>query len=212
MKKFNTISRKSGFTLAEILLAMMVFAIAITTILALLSRTLEQTDSVLVKDEAINLSSAVDNFMSEIPFTTAYQAVVNQPNSHLFAYQYRAEVNGSGVLVPYPTVQPGDQVGVDYEVVTGVRWPGDVAELAAEVAALDGRLFKVYLEVSEANPLGNTGLDSDPNTVSGSPAVLSYDSAVLVVFAEMYAVPSTEFPLVRTEVTPDFSFNFAVSR
>jgi Tfp pilus assembly protein PilV len=130
MDSISKSKSKAGFTLAEILLAMMVFAIAISTILALLARSIETADSILVKDEAIGLSSAVDSFMNEQAFATVYEDVLS--GKGLFAYHYRANPGSpraDGTLTSYPTVQATDQLGVNYVVVSGVRADEPATEL-----------------------------------------------------------------------------------
>ncbi|MDA3875341.1 MAG: prepilin-type N-terminal cleavage/methylation domain-containing protein [Kiritimatiellae bacterium] len=204
---------KRGFTLAEILLAMLVFAIAITTILALLARSVETAQEILTKDEAIGLSSAVENYMTSIPFyadpasgPNAYQIVRDEID--LFAYKYRgdpANPRTDGTLTPVTT---------GGEVVPGVRYAGNNPELRDDIEALDSRLFRVTVEVSPANPLGDGALPANPNTISGSE--LSYNSAVLVVYARFFAVPAETFEIRDGDgdfiFEPVFSFNFAVRR
>lgn len=215
MKTFRKIKHRAGFTLAEILLAMMVFAIAITTILGLLARSIETADSILVKDEAIGLSSAVDSYMSELDFREAYDLVVNAAptGGYLYAYRYRAypsAVRTDGTLNAYPDLKDTDQLGTDYVVVSGVRPPGD-ARLADDVDSRDGRIFQVHLSVPDANPFSGT-LPSDPDQMSGSTGFPAYDEAVLVIYAEFYQVNGVGAKLNTSSVTPDFSFNFAVRR
>ncbi len=211
----NSTHRKSGFTLAEILLAMMVFAIAITTILGLLARSIETADTILVKDEAIALSSAVDSAMSEMDFATAYDEV--RQGSHLYAYHYRAypnqTPNSDGTLKPYQNMTGTSMIGSDYVVVPGVRLSGD-SFLSADMPARDGRLFYVELSESEANPYsiqnGSGNLPANPDA-AGSNGYPAYDSAVIVVFAEFYEVSNTTAS-PASSATPVFSFNFAVRR
>ncbi|MDF3129928.1 prepilin-type N-terminal cleavage/methylation domain-containing protein [Kiritimatiellaeota bacterium B1221] len=205
---------KAGFTLAEILLAMMVFAIAITTILGLLARSIETADTILVKDEAITLSSALDSAMSEMDFDTAYDQV--RQGGHLYAYHYRADpenTNSDGTLRAFTNITGSSMIGEDYVVVPGVRLSGD-SLLAADMNALDGRLFYVELSESDANPYtiqnGKGNLPADPDA-AGSNGYPAYDSAVIVVFAEFYEVSNTTNPPAGS-ANPVFSFNFAVRR
>ena len=203
MDSISKSKSKAGFTLAEILLAMMVFAIAISTILALLARSIETADSILIKDEAIGLSSTVDSYMSELPFVTAFGAV--EQGINLYTYRYRAEPQSDGSLAPYPVVGSSAQLGSDYVIVSGVR-PSTDPDLDADIEAIEGRLFYVKLTVSDANPLGNDITNRDPISVD---ATTGYNSAVLVIFAEFYVVPNTS---ITPTGSPVFSFNFAVRR
>lgn len=220
--------RKAGFTLAEILLAMMVFAIAITTILGLLARSIETADSILIKDEAISLSSAVDEFMAQLPFydpnepLSSYTLVRDQ--TALFAYKFRANQITGNPLTPHPIIAQGEVMGVNYLVVPKVREEGNT-ELTDEIEALDGRMFLVKIQPSEANPFGKDLKDpslSNPNDTDSN-GLPVYDSAVLVVFAEFFQVPPSvaidsglfsafSERIKNKEVSPVFSFNFAVRR
>lgn len=213
MSRLKSPQSRSGFTLAEILLAMMVFAIAITTILALLARSIETADSIIVKDEAIGLSSAVDSYMSELSFLEAYEVVRN--NVDLFAYQYRATQNTDGTLQAYPVISDTAKLGETYIISTGVRKEVETTELEDDIPALEGRLFRVILSVSPANPFDD---GSNPKTIPSGPndagtgGFPKYDSAVLVIFAEFYPVPGQDFDPVANDIDPVFSFNFAVRR
>jgi prepilin-type N-terminal cleavage/methylation domain-containing protein len=237
MHKSNTHSGKTGFTLAEILMAMMVFAIAISTILALLARSIETADSILIKDEVISLSSSLDSFMAELPFYDSASATLNpdDPDAYklvrdqraLFAYQYRGNLTvnprSDSSLVPIEVLSDTDKLGESYTVVPGVR-PAGNSLLEDDIDALEGRLFLINLRVSDANPIGTT-LVPDPNAPNGT--VPAYNSAVLVVLAEFYqvapvlATDSTAFQAKMAEINntnvslrpnPVFSFNFAVRR
>ena len=218
MKNLNKNRCKIGFTLAEILLAMLVFSIAISTILALLARSIETADSIIIKDQAMGLSSAVDNYMSEIAFTDAYNEIQSGP-AVLFAYEYRADPASSrtdGTLQPYPVLGQDDVLGEDYVVVPGIRITGDT-ELQNDLQASEGRLFQVRLSLSPANPYDNDSnpnndviLPSDPNA-AGSGGLPAYDQAVLVIFAEFFQVPNINFTVAQ-DTEPIFSFNFAVRR
>lgn len=193
--------RKAGFTLAEILLAMMVFAIAITTILGLLARSIETADTILIKDEAIGLSSSVESFMSELSFVDAFNGVKNGVD--LYAYRYRTKPDGVDTA---PALTDADQLGVTYLVVPRVRPDNDDPNLDIEIAAREGRLFRVNLEVSPANPLGEDISSRSPDSVDDT---TGYNSAVLVILADFYEVPDKSVPSGND---PVFSFNFAVRR
>ena len=201
---------RGGFTLAEILLAMLVFSIAISTILALLARSIETADEILLKDEAINLSSALDAYMTELPFEDAYDIIESsQPDpGFVYAYQYRAIPNtdqGDGTLAPFTGDLTTSTMGVDYVITPGIR---DTIP-PAESAAREGRLFHIRLSESPANPYGIKNgvgnLPSDPNDPGDF-----YDEAILVVFAEFVPVPVAVAPAADADSV--FSFNFAVRR
>jgi prepilin-type N-terminal cleavage/methylation domain-containing protein len=200
----STRSRR-GFTLTEILLAMLVFAIAISTILALLARSVETAQEILTKDEALGLSTAVEDYMTAIPFATAYEVVRDPDRRLLFAYQYRADSDSDPVADP----------DSPYEVIATAREPADIPDIPTLTPALESRFFRVVLSVSPTNPATQPGAPADPplplpaNPDTGYPP--NYNSAVLVVFAEFYPVPTVAF-IPEDTVPPVFSYNFAVRR
>ena len=204
-------SSKSGFTLVEILLAMMVFAIAISTILALLARAMETADEILLKNEAIDLGSALESYLTEQPFEDVYGIVADSSKGFVYAFQYAGELDPndtSDTLAPH-SIEADSKVGQDYTITPAIREP-DAGQLAAEEAVRQGRLYRVELTVSEANPFGTT-LPSNPNADSDSDGMPDYESAVLVIQAEFYPIPVIGFDPPE-EVEPVFSFNLAVRR
>lgn len=208
-------SDRQGFTLAELLLAMLVFAIAITTILALLARSIETVDEILVKDEAMRLSGAVEDHFENLPFDTSYNIIRsigsgNQVN--VFAYLYRGDsenVRDDGTLEP--VVSREGVPGEAFEVVPGVRrTSGNFVprRLEEDLAAREGRLFHVRLTLSPNNPVYNEG--SPGSSLPNNPD--NYPSAVVVVLAEYFAIPNLEADLDDLGNSPAYSYNFAVRR
>ncbi len=214
MKGTSSHSR-SGFSLAEILLSMLVFAIAISTILALLARSVETADEIVLKNEAIDLSSSLDAYLSDQAFIDVYDLVRDTDRGFLYAYSYRGDLGASlqtdGSLAPH-TLQPDSELGIDYDITPAIRDPDDPditqAQLDAEDQAREGRLFYVRLSVSPANPFGEV-LPPNPNATSGSSVV--YDSAVLVIYAEFLPIPVFGFT-PGADADPVFAFNLAVRR
>ena len=204
----HSIQSSKGFTLVEILLAMFVFAIAISTIIALLARSIETADEILLKDEAINLSSALDAYMTELPFVDAYNMIrTSQP---VYAYQYRGipgDTRSNGTLEPFDGIVADSSIGEDYIITPAIRDPDtETAEIIEEMSARDGRLFYVGLSKSPANPFA-----AQNGGVGTLPAEPAYDSAVLVIFAEFFVAPAPGWE-PPAELDPIFSFNFAVRR
>ncbi len=202
-------NRRSGFTLAEILLAMLVFAIAITTILALLARSIETVDEIVLKDEAMRLSSAVERELSQIPFRRLYQSFAPHNNAvremHVFHYRVdpedREPVANLGVreFAVVPFVHP----------VTGGGWHASIDTPDPQDAfnVREGRYFRVRLSVSPTNPipLNDMPADSDdPNDL--------YESAALVLFAEFIPIGGPFAGAVPASPRVVYSYNFAVRR
>lgn len=207
-------NRKSrgGFTLVEILLAMMVFAIAITTILALLARTIESVGEVVLKDEAMRLCPALEAKLRSMPFDEVYNLV--QPTvgtsskAAIYAYFYRGKPNttrSDGSLVP--ETDGRGTPGVDFVVTPGVRLIGG-SELKEDIAAKNGTVFRVNLEVPDQFatvpfPAGNPD---------------AYNSAVIVLYAEFYPdyrninISGVNFGSQPAGSKVAFAYNFAVRR
>lgn len=229
----NSIQRKfpgkAGFTLSEILIAMLVFAIAITTILALLARSIEAVDEIVLKDEAMRLSGTVEAFMSDIPFNDAYRLVRQNHFLHTFVYAGDPNAGRShdGTMRQIPGDPPNFAsltAGEDFVPFPAVWATGrytapngnSVNEtISARIAgrtfpARTGRYFHVRLSISGTNPIPAGSLPPNPD---------DYESAVLVVFAEFF--PANTPP--RNDQHPEarfnqpgarsaYSYNFAVRR
>lgn len=208
-------SDRQGFTLAELLLAMLVFAIAITTILALLARSIETVDEILLKDEAMRLSGAVENFFESSSFDDSFEILRSEGSAnprHVFAYLYRGDpeaTRNDGTLEPI--ISREGVSGEDYVVIPGVRQKiGNFVppKLEDDFEALEGRLFHVRLTLSPNNPVYNEG--SPGSSLPNNPD--NYPSAVVVVLAEYFAIPNLEADLDDLGNSPAYSYNFAVRR
>jgi type II secretory pathway pseudopilin PulG len=205
--------RRAGYTLVEILLAMLVFSIAITTILALLARSIEQVNRIVLKDEAMRLSGAVEEYMRAQPFNTAYAIVSSARVLNAFNYRALPATSGTGSEGNLPTrADPADRSGImgkDFLVVPGVSsLPDGDSTLMKFFFAREGRWFKVRLTLSATNPIpGPTPLPANPDT---------YPHAVVVVYAEFYAVSTPQITVMPWASTPPanpvFAYNFAVRR
>jgi len=204
-------SFKSGFTLAELLLAMLVFAVAITTILALLARSIETVDEILVKDEAMRLSGTVEDEFQSQAFSTVYNWVSNLGSGSevkVLAYTYRGDPESprsDGTLTPVSS--RAGVLGEDYIITRGVRRiTGSFVPrlLTDDLAALEGRVFLVEYELSPNNPV-------DPGDMT--PTSDTYPSAVLVLSMNYYPIPDLNNRDVDAlGISPAFSYSFAVRR
>ncbi len=194
--------RRAGFTLAEILLAMLVFAIAITTILALLARSIETVDEIVLKDEAMRLSSAVERELSRIPFNDLFpqvrQATFANP-LELNVFHYRAEYDEN--RTPHPDRTDADALILPFVTF---RASPQTEPFTQETAfgARDGRFFRVLLSVSPTNPIQGDLSAIDPD---------DYESAAIVLYARFIPLGA---PGINTPATPRviYSYNFAVRR
>lgn len=208
--KMKKTTQTSGFTLTELLLAMLVFAIAITTILALLARSIETVDEVLLKDEAMRLSGAVEDYFENQDFNTSYQnsLQVSTDAIQLVAFSYRGipdDPHPDGTLKPYLPL--GGVVNEDWVLTPWVSYKfanaGSNAQLESVIDSLEGRLFLIKLSISPNNPIA-APLTNNPD---------AYASAVLVLFAEYYPVSSLEnLDVDALGISPAYSYTFAIRR
>lgn len=190
--------KRAGFTLSEILLAMLVFAIAITTILALLARSIETVDEIILKDEAMRLSGAMESELAQLTFNEVY-ALVRQlgdgsptpPVLHVLHYRVDPQTL-------QPRISRDGNPGEDYLVIPFV---GTVLDAESDqFRAREGRYFQVRLLESATNPVA---MVPDPN---------NYMSAVVVIYAEFVPLAVPTMNAYTTTVRPVYSYNFAVRR
>lgn len=182
---------RAGFTLAEILLAMLVFSIAITTILALLARSIETVDEIVLKDEAMRLSSALERELINADFNVVYDQINDNPYVYRHAFHYRVSNDDQRNPVP------------DRNVTNVLILPfstGANNTVTNEFAAREGRYFRVRLSLSPTNPapLENTADE--------------YPSAALVLFAEFIPVGGPMVTPIPDGARVVYSYNFAVRR
>lgn len=204
-------SSKKGFTLTELLLAMLVFAIAITTILALLARSIETVDEVLLKDEAMRLSGAVEDFHENQSFNASYTGFngMSAGTLQLLAFNYRGipdqAANSDGSLQPFAALN--GVVNEDFVLTPFVGYnglnPTATGILTSNLTGLEGRLFLVRLSVSPNNPVAQP-LPANPDT---------YASAVLVLYAEYFPVSALDnLDVDALGISPAYSYTFAIRR
>ncbi|MCC5845963.1 MAG: hypothetical protein JJU05_17080 [Verrucomicrobia bacterium] len=170
---------------------MLVFAIAITTILALLARSIETVDEIVLKDEAMRLSSAVERELTQMPFNQIYNDIYPDNVIEMHAFHYRA--NNDNNRTPQP-----DRTVDNVLVVPLARRANEGVD--PEFAARDGRYFRVRLRLSPTNP---TDLVAN---------VDSYPSAALVLFAEFIPLGSPATTSIPGSARVVYSYNFAVRR
>lgn len=196
---------KQGFSLAETLLAMLVFSIAITTILGLLAASINTVNRIALQDEAMRLSTAVEREIRKDPFVQAYTAI--RDGRLYYAFHYRAhptDVRSEGTQAALSDAQWAALTtrvpGQDYLVLPSVRLDKTTTEFDEDAAALNGRMFAVRIRLSPTNPISNPPNNPD-----------DYDFAVIVGHADYFAVASkNDDPLDGRE--PVYSYNFAIRR
>lgn len=190
-------NRRAGFTLSEILLAMLVFAIAISTILALLARSIEAVDEIVLKDEAMRVSSAVEIAARSLSFNDFYTEVVSRSgtSSPMIVYAFSQRDVGPRAVFRSDNPIPPRYANLEPPIFLTSE------QLRVAANQREGRIFKVTLTVSETNPAGNVNLPANPD---------QYESAVVVVLADFHPVGNIETPVPGPRVA--HSYHFAVRR
>lgn len=205
MKRSSEFKRRAGFTLMEVLLAMLVFVTAITTILALLIRSVEKVNEVVKQDQAVRLTSTVENFFNKIGFDSTYNTVFVNNEVNYVAFRYRADPtrmrtdsalfgldtpeavpDANNEHVMFPAFWPKDYAG-------SAGWPSEwETNLNQDFAARDGNAFWVVVEEVVA-PGGY------PPTSAGINDPVNYPAAVVMLRASFYDL----FSLSSSETVGD---------
>ncbi len=143
-----------AFSLLEVVLAIGVFAIAVTALLGLLAPALRSSGDVQDANSAEALISRLNAFLRSRPqaFATAYSWVAEGRSRVLLAYHCTAD--------PHLQDEDGRSIpkagGTLFEPVIRVldsSPAGDLAVLERELAYAVGAVFKVRIEGSSLNPM-----------------------------------------------------------
>lgn len=206
-------SRRSGFSLTEVLLAMLVFVVAVGTILALLTRNIEMVNRLSMENEAMRLGATLEQRFSRQAqregFGNFYASVEN--GATYYCYHYNGGTGTSlidGEYLPNPLypLPENAALGEDYIVVPSARpaTGANLTRIGDEVVALDGTLFMVELE----------RLDEGSHPGAGFPPVsaTAANSAVIVIQASFYPVGAVGITVDPAEVDPTYEYILAVRR
>ncbi len=178
---------RGAFTLVEVVLAIGVFSVAGISSVALFSTIINGASAVTARDNAIRLNGALEGALQSQTFTNVYGWYTNASGSvpEVYAYTYLATPPTGIALVatndPAAVAQGSDpSAGVaKVRLTPSIRAVGDPA-LAQELAAVQGKVYRVKFGLSPANPIPSTQMPA----TSGSYT----NAAVLALTAQFYVV------------------------
>ncbi len=231
-----------GFTLLEVLLAISVVAILLTTFLAVFGPATNTIRRAVSVQDADRLATALEKELStlredeigrfETPFSKAFEWISSSSSldSAIVLFNYRGDTSQviNGKLEAY--LEQNGEPGRDYLVQSAVRrLSGENKDLEPLLEAVEGRVFVVRMRqlVRDGNG-GLTATDSGNGLVGGdgegATSAEEFDDAVITFQTDFYALPANSFqyvtgPLARggndfegTLGSPLFSRAMAVRR
>ncbi len=152
------LQRVSGFSLVEVCIALGVLALFMTGLMVILGAISSSSRQVIGMDHAVNALSTLGERLQEKKFSTVYNWVKEETPLYLYAYRAApslATPEGDDSLSAPIAGGEATTAGLAYILRTVLR-PEDDPHLDAELAAIEGRLYRVRLKVDPANPGGDT--------------------------------------------------------
>lgn len=231
-------SLKSGFTLMETVIAILVLAILLSAFLTVFTPAAQGIKKSISTQQADRLATTLVRDMARLHlgensthptgFDKAFTWIKNgnNPENAIFVYQYRADRTSApradGTLEPMDTID--GKPGIDY-IVQSVARRADDNLLAADLEALVGPVFYVkptqLVMKNNQLVLGTPGqlINPDDDTVAANSN--AYTDAVITFSATFHRVPSAAYTYLtgsafekkfNSESKPIFTRNLAVRR
>lgn len=191
-------SGAKAFSLVEVVLAIGVFSVAMVANMAVIGVIFNGVRSVSDRDMAVGLTSTLEDTLQSTTLSSVYGWVTGGNTVPLYAYNYRGQITATSGSDPIPVT---DSSTISYTLVPALRTYTDT-RLATELAVREGPLYRVILNVSNANPVSGANLPSDSS---------SYTETVLAVNAAFYAVANTTMT-VKTNLPPTHSITLIYRR
>lgn len=235
-------SRRSGFTLIEVVLALGVFLVSVLALIGLLAPMLQSVDEVEKIDEITSVVATVDTFLQSSPdigiresdpndnektiitktkFDAIYEAIHEKGEATIFIYRYYDDQGDSEGRIRLEigfSADEGKFVGVNSIVNQSTSSPASFNEAA-------GPIYRVVLTASSVTPvaLRSPGRDTEDGIYTLTEAdVENYPEGFLALEARIFAEdPPGPAPAEFDTVTnlselndrePDFTFNTAIVR
>lgn len=237
--KTHPISRASGFTLLETVIAIGVLAVLLTGFMVVFAPAADGIRKSINVQQADRMASALEQELvtprdGEVPlsktgFDKAFNWISksNTATDALFVYQYRGKVSSlrkDGT--PEPEKQfDGKTPGQDYVVVPMVRRRSDTVNLRNDLEAIEGGLYLVKCTqlVFKNGQLaaGTPGSIIDPRGSASAATPDAYPEAVIAFTGEFFLMPAKTAAYVNgptftrnfpTLKSPVFARNLAVRR
>jgi len=173
-----------GFSLVEVVMSLAIFSLVMVSSLSIFGVLLSDVSTVSQRDDAVGLTSALDNTLENVDLPTVYNWVKN--GTTVYGYHYRGQITANEDGDPAPALATSD-----YTLTPALKASGDT-NLTPELSARKGPLYQIVFNVSQANPVVSTNLPSDST---------SYSEDILAVKASFYVVPNTS-TLANTNLPP----------
>lgn len=238
--KIKRISRNSGFTLLETVIAIGVLAVLLTGFMVVFAPAAEGIRKSINVQQADRLASTVEQELVTLRegepgnfktgFSKAFDWIQNSDKAEdaILVYQYRGEVGGT--LRNDGTPEPVESIknklpGKDFMVVPMARRLSDNTSFKKDIKAVEGAIYLVkctqLVFKDNALTLGTPGTIQDPKNSTPAADAESYPEAVIAFSADFYQMPAkTEGYFTGAAFTskfpdmknPVFSRNLAVRR
>lgn len=226
--------RRSGFTLAETVIAIGIVAGLITVFFAVFALATQGVKQAISVQEADRLAYALEEELTTLRggeattygtgFNKAFDWIqaATPDGTVVVVYQYRgiaSSTRADGTLTPYTS--EGGVAGQDFVVQTVARRADD-AFLQPDLDALEGRVYAVIMTqlVFENGELvlGTAGTIADPRSGDAVADPDDYPEAVIAFNSEFFAIPSSSADFIRDQLDEDvldrpvFTRNLAIRR
>lgn len=170
MRFTHSISRRLGFTLIEVVLALGVFLVAVLALIGLLAPMLKSVDEIEKLDEITSVVNSVNAFLQSSPeiavrqdgqvtqtkFNAIYEAVTNDGFATLLVFRQYSELVDGAVNLKIGFWDETNAKIVDNDITDGVR------------VKAAGPIFRVILTPASVMPIdyyNNTTTNADGATV-----------------------------------------------
>ena len=220
------ISRRSGFSLIEVVLAIGIFLVTVLALVGLLGPTLKSVDEVEKTDEIASVVNTINAFLQSSPDIN--------PNGSKFNAIYNAVASGdfATIFVFREFVDDDDPTAIDLRVgfigdeVASPEELGDAAKIASDSTAFEdaaGSIFRAVITASSVTPdahIDDNGAGKFPRyklnkSLAGeSPYPEGYFAMEVRIYVEDPGptfVPKINIGAL-VDVNPAFTYNTAVVR
>ena len=222
----RSISRRPGFSLIEVVLAIGIFLVTVLALVGLLGPTLKSVDEVEKTDEIASVVNTINAFLQSSPdinptgskFNAIYNAVASDDFATIFVF--REYVNDDD-----PTAIDL-RVGFIGDEVVSPEKLGDAAKIASDSTAFEdaaGSIFRAVITASSVTPdahIDDNGAGKFPRyklnkSLAGEPL---YPEGYFAMEVRIYVedpgptfVPGRQIDTLM-DVDPAFTYNTAVVR
>lgn len=202
MKKVTAQSwgKISGFTLVETVLALGIAATVLLPLVALLGQAMNQTGRITATDRILRLSEAVQHRLANELFDEVYEWVKSGEPLFVYTYLGSLESNDDGTAIARSEgMSSSGEIGQSRSYAVA-RTLNERSYIDQEVAAVEGRMYRVDIRVSELNPTDQLPL-----------LARSYSGAALLVEAQYYTI-ANKFDYQTASLKYEMTLHYVVNR